>query len=91
VKGKYPFTPDYCVPPGATLAEWLADAGKSPLAFARAQGWSLTFMRLLLTGEAILSPWIASVLADATGIPAAFWLASERGYREGLAAGKVSA
>jgi plasmid maintenance system antidote protein VapI len=71
-------------PPGATLAEMLAERDIS----ARRLGWICTIPReqvtAILRGEAPITEEIARKLGAGIGPSAVFWIERERLYREAL-------
>lgn len=86
------FTPDWCVRPGATLAEWMQENGhKLDQAATMCRRMKPTMLQAILDGEQPITPEVAGALQAGTGITAKFWLNLERDYREGLAVGRVAA
>lgn len=88
----HPFDPDWCVPPGATLADWMAEHGLDAVSTAKAcRRMTPEMFRAILDGKQPITPEIAGALQAGTGLAAKFWLSLERSYREGVAAGKTVA
>ena len=81
---KYPYTPDYAVAPGATLKETLEEKGLSQADLALRTGLAEKTISQIVNGIAALSYETAEKLELALGIPAKFWNARERSYREAL-------
>lgn len=88
-----PFDPDWVVPTSMMLREWLDSTGLSPrVAAARVpadQRDAATTLLLGVLDGAPVTEDTARLLFVVTDISAAFWLAFERNYRAGLAAGKT--
>ncbi|KAB1662769.1 ImmA/IrrE family metallo-endopeptidase [Pseudoclavibacter sp. CFCC 13611] len=76
--------PDYAVPPGSYLEEWLDDHQMSQAELARRLGVSGKHVSKLI-GGASLSPSVANGVALVTGVPAATWLTWEALYRADMA------
>jgi plasmid maintenance system antidote protein VapI len=88
---RYKYNPDYAVAPGATLKDFICDAGlhlvtleQAIAAFAERSGLPVETVKALLTGQAEITPDIADKLA-VTGYSAKLWLALEKNYRDQLA------
>lgn len=79
------FTPDYAVPPGATLAETIEDLGMTQTELAQRMGRPLKTINEIIAGTAQIMPETALQLEKVTGVPAAFWNNAESNYREQLA------
>lgn len=86
---KYPFNPDYVVPPGATISELMYSLGMSRPEMAEQLGISRKQMDALILGDLELSHEIACELAYITKVPVTFWVRCESQYRKGFAAGKA--
>jgi len=86
------FDPDWVVAPGETLAEVFAERGYDETR-VRQLGWIFGIeadqLASVLSGDEPITEQLATKLALMTDVPAHFWLALERNYRVGLAAGKV--
>lgn len=82
------FKPDYAVPPGETLREYLATHEKSHEAFARETGLSVKMLGLIVTGQVEINNATAVVLGEHTELPARMWEHLEANYRLALAAVK---
>jgi len=80
----YPFQPDYAVPPGATLKETLEVKGLSQADLALRTGLTEKTISQIVNGIAGITYETAEKLELALGIPASFWNARERSYREAL-------
>ena len=87
-KGGYPYEPDYVVPPGWVLEEYLEVWGISQAELARRCSRSPQLIRRIIAGEAPVTPAIAFQLGKVFALDADTWLRMEAGYREGLAQGK---
>jgi len=86
------FTPDWCVPPGATLREWMQEHGQRRDRAARAcRRMDPRRFQRILDGTEPITPELAGALQAGTGIAAKFWLNLERDYREGIGAGRTVA
>ncbi len=80
-----PFAPDYISPPGETLQDCLDERGWSAQDLADAsdeltKGW----IDDLISGEFIITPYVAKQLERSSLGPASFWLERERKYREAI-------
>lgn len=78
------FNPDYATPPGATLLEWLDDAGMTQTELAQRLDRSEKFVSQLVHGKVPLSRQVAIDLEAVTGIPARMWNRLETNYRDTL-------
>ena len=87
-KKVYPYEPDYVVPPGWLLKEYLEVRGMSAGEFAVLCGRSPELIAGIIAGEAAVDAAMAGELERTLGLDARIWLGMERGYREGLAQGK---
>lgn len=74
----YTYKPDWAVPPGETLLEWLCER------FEKESGIDVTTLERLIRGETELTDSIAAKLYAATGIPIRLWINLEKDYREHL-------
>lgn len=83
------FDPDWCVPPGRILDEWLEERSMSVRVAAVAAGeMSQETLEGIICGDVELTLELACRLALLTGISAPFWVRAEDLYRQGLAKGK---
>ena len=80
------FQPDYAVPPGETLKEWMVENNVTVLDMCDEMVSMPTFVNALLAGKANLTQADADVLERVTGITRTFWIARERDYRARLKA-----
>ena len=87
-KKVYPYEPDYVVPPGWLLEEYLEVRGWSVGEFAGRCGRSPELIAGIIAGETAVDAAMAGELERTLGLAAHIWLGMERGYREGLAQGK---
>lgn len=90
------FDPDWVVAPGETLADVMDERGFDVSEYAQGDGewlFGITHeqMRGLVAGDEPIDDELASKLERLTGVSARMWLALERNYRVGLAAGKTRA
>lgn len=76
----YEGEPDYAVPTGEYIAEWLEDNNITQTEFARRLGVSRKHINRVIAG-APLTPDMAQRLQLVTGVPARRWLALEATYR----------
>jgi HTH-type transcriptional regulator/antitoxin HigA len=81
---KHPFNPDYRIPPGVTLHETIAIRGMGRDELAEKLGVTTRFVDLLILGDAVLTPEIATKLQEVLLIPAGFWNRAEAAYRRPL-------
>lgn len=84
----YPFAPDYIVPPGWVLEEYLEVRGIPPAEFAQLCGRSPELIAGIIAGEAPVDPPTAAAFERTLGLAAHIWLGMEQRYRQGLAQGK---
>lgn len=73
---------DYAVPPGETLAEVLAERGMTQAELVQRMGRPQKTISEIINGKAEITADTALQLERALGIPARFWGALERNYRE---------
>src|SRR5437667_11154375 len=85
------FQPDWVSAPGETIADILEQRKMSETDFARGIGKTREQVRNLLNGRETISEEVAQRLEPVIGGSAAFWIARERSYREGLQRLKVRA
>lgn len=81
--------PDYVVPTGEFIQEWMEVEGVNAAELARRLGVSRKHVSDLLHGKAPLSHDMALRLENVTGVPARIWNLHESGYREALARRKA--
>ena len=79
------FVPDYVSPAGETLEDVLEERRMSQAELAARTGLSRKAINEIVKGKAPISPDTALQLDRLFGIPARFWNARERAYRERLA------
>lgn len=77
--------PNYAVPTGEFLSEWMDDNAINAAELSRHLGTSRKHVSELLSGKAPLSHATAISLEDVTGISARIWNQYEAQYREDLA------
>lgn len=77
--------PDYVVPTGDFIEEWMEDEGINAAELARRMDVSRKHVSELLRGKAALSHDTALRLENVTGVPARIWNLHEAGYREAVA------
>ena len=77
-----PFTPDYAVPPGGTLAEILAAKGFTQVEFAKRCDFTEKHISRIVNGEAGISCDAASRFETVTGVPRGFWNRLQTGYAQ---------
>ncbi|MGW3314884.1 ImmA/IrrE family metallo-endopeptidase [Streptomyces fungicidicus] len=73
--------PDYAVPPGSTILEFLEESGMTQREFALRSGLSTKHLNQLIKGIVSLSPEVAERLESVTGIKARFWNRLEADYQ----------
>lgn len=77
----YRYEPDYAVPPGALLEEYLAARGLSTAAFARHCGLSAKLITEIVAGNAPLEPTTVLQFERVLGMDARIWLGVEADHR----------
>jgi HTH-type transcriptional regulator / antitoxin HigA len=82
---QYRYEPDYAVPPGETLAELLEARGMTQVELSLRMGRPTKTINEIVQGKAAITPETALQLENVLGMPASFWNARERNYREALA------
>ena len=75
------YEPDYAVPPGWILEEYLQVRGLSPTGFARQCKYSPSLINGILSGKTRLDSEMASRLEKAFGLDASVWLGIESNYQ----------
>jgi HTH-type transcriptional regulator / antitoxin HigA len=81
---KYPYQPDYAVAPGTTIRDTLEEKGLSQADLALRTGLAEKTVSQIINGIAPISYETAEKLELVLGVPASFWNARERSYRETL-------
>ena len=81
----YLYEPNYAVPPGAILKEWLEELGMSQAEFARRCGRSPKLISQIISGDAPVEPETAIQFGRVLDCDPMFWLNLEVNYRERLA------
>ena len=76
---------DLVFPPGETLLETLEHLGMSQLDLAKRTDKSPKHINEIIKGKAPISPEMAILLENATGVSATMWINLERSYQEHLA------
>lgn len=79
---RYPFKPDYRVPPGETLCETMQYLGIDLLTLAEQTNILPDTLQHIIDGTQRILPTFANRLDAATGIPASMWLNLEANYRK---------
>ena len=82
---RYPFEPDYAVPPGRTLQETIDTLGMDQRDLATRAGLSPKHINQIINGIAPITQETAIRLEQVTGVPARMWNNLEVSYREQLA------
>lgn len=76
------FNPDWRVPPGHILKDWMDEHGIDVGEFAELANLQRTWVRDIIRGVAALTPHVARALEQATGVPEHLWLNLETEYRK---------
>jgi addiction module HigA family antidote len=82
---RYPYDPDYAVPPGQTLQETIDALGMDQRELAKRAGLSAKHINQIVKGIATITHDTAIRLERVTGVPARMWNNLEGNYREQLA------
>lgn len=82
---RFPFQPDYAVPPGRTLKEIIDHLGIDPTKLASLTGLPEPLIHQLINGDVELTPDTAIQLERATELPAQTWNNLEENFRKQLA------
>ena len=82
---RFPFKPDYAVPPGQTLRETIETLGVGQRELADRAGLSTKHVNQIIKGIAPITHETAIKLERVTGVPARMWNNLEANYREQLA------
>lgn len=88
---RYPYEPDYAVPPGQTLQETIDSLGIDQRELASRAGLSAKHVNQIIKGVAPLTQDTAIRLERATGVPARLWNNLESQYREQIARSEARA
>lgn len=81
----YPaYEPDYAVPPGETLREYMEEAEVDEAYVAAESGLTVDQVTAILCGEMVIDTESAERLEKVSGIPAGMWLRLEANYRAAL-------
>ena len=75
------YEPNYAVPPGWVLAEYLEVRGTSQTEFARLCGRSRKSINEIVAGKAALQPKAALQFERVLGLDARIWMGMEADYR----------
>ncbi|GAA2095726.1 HigA family addiction module antitoxin [Actinomadura alba] len=75
------YEPDYAVPPGETIREFLDELGMTQRQLAARLALSLKHVNQLIQGLVPLSPEVAARLELVTGMPARLWNRLEADYQ----------
>ena len=84
-KRRYPYEPDYAVPPGDTLQETIDALGMNQKELAVRTGLTAKTVNRIIKGIDPISQRTAIKFERATGVPARMWNNLEMNYRETLA------
>lgn len=79
------FQPDWIVPPGATLGEWLEETSMSQAELAERLSMSPKAVNQIVRGHAPISHTTALKLESVTNVPARLWNQLETNYQEDVA------
>ncbi len=82
---RYAYTPDYAVPPGATLQETIDSLGMNQRELAVRTGMAPKTINEIIKGKAPITPDTSVLLERVTGVTARMWNNLESNYREQLA------
>ena len=70
---RYPYEPDYAVPPGWTLQETIDKLGITKCELAVRSGLAVKHINRVIQGIAAITPGTAILLERVTGVPARVW------------------
>ena len=84
----YPYEPDYTVPPGWILEDYLDTWELSQVEFARLCDRSPDLIGEIIAGVAPVESDTAREFEKVSGLDASTWLNMEASYRQGLEQGK---
>jgi addiction module HigA family antidote len=79
------FVPDYVVPPGATIREFLDELGMTQAELARRMDRPESTISQIINGKKRIEPETALQLERVLGMTAGFWARLEANYRVNLA------
>lgn len=82
---RYPYEPDYAVPPGESLKETIEALGMKQRDLAARTGMATKTINQIIKGKAPITPDTAILFERVTGVPARMWNNLESNYREQLA------
>ena len=78
----YRYEPDYAIPPGELIAEFIEEQGMTQVELARRLGVTAKHLNQLIGGSASLSNELAIALERVTGTPARFWNSLEANFQD---------
>ncbi len=81
---RHDFEPDWCSPPGETVADILDQSKLSPEEFAQRMGMTTEEVHDVFDGRAALTSEMAEQLSRTLGSTATFWMTREQQYRADL-------
>ncbi len=76
------FNPNYAVPPGSILEEWLEEHGMTQSALAARMGRPIKTINEIIKGKTAIMQETALQLESVTGVEATFWTNADRLYQE---------
>jgi addiction module HigA family antidote len=77
---KTPFSPNYAVPPGAILEDWLNEHTMSKVQLAERMGLPIKSINEIIKGKAVITKETALRLEKVTRIESSFWTEADRIY-----------
>jgi HTH-type transcriptional regulator/antitoxin HigA len=77
-----PFSPNYAVPPGSALEEWLEERSMSQTELAERMDRPIKTINEIIKGKTSITQETALQLAAVTGIEASFWTNADRIFQE---------
>ena len=83
-KQKYPYCPDYAIPPGYVLLEHIEAKGLTLSEFARRHSLSTDLIESIIAGGAPIDSALATVFGNEFSLDADFWIDAEADYRRRL-------
>lgn len=78
----YRYEPDYAIPPGDIIAEFIEEQGMTQVELARRLGVTPKHLNQLIGASVSLSNELAIALERVTGTPAKFWNALEANFQD---------
>ncbi len=78
----YRYEPDYAIPPGDIIAEFIEEQGMTQVELARRLGVTTKHLNQLIRASVSLSNELAIALERVTGTPARFWNALEANFQD---------